>query len=69
MNKTIKIEGMSCDHCKMRVEKALSAVEGVSSAEVSLQDKQATVSLASPVQDDVLKNAVTEAGYDVVSID
>ena len=69
MNKTIKIEGMSCDHCKMRVEKALSAVEGVSSAEVSLQDKQATVSLAAPVQDDALKNAVTEAGYDVVSID
>ena len=53
----------------MRVEKALSAVEGVSSAEVSLQDKQATVSLAAPVQDDVLKNAVIEAGYDVVSID
>ena len=38
MKKTLKIEGMMCGHCKMRVEKALGAVDGVSSVEVNLED-------------------------------
>ena len=69
MNKTIKIEGMMCDHCKMRVEKALSGVAGVSSVAVDLAAKQAVVTLSAPVEDSALTAAVTEAGYEVTGIE
>ena len=61
---TIKIEGMMCKHCQAHVEKALLAVAGVESVEVSLENKCATVSgNADPV---LLKKAVVDAGYEVV---
>lgn len=63
MKKTIGIEGMSCNHCKMRVTKALSQVAGVTSVEVDLSKKTAVVELASDVPDDTLKKAVTDSGY------
>lgn len=66
MEKKIVIEGMSCGHCTARVEKALNALPGVS-ATVDLNTKTATVT--GEVSDDALKEAVTDAGYDVVSID
>ena len=50
------------------MEKALSALGGVTSAKADLEKKQATVTLAAPVSDQELKDAVTEAGYEVVSI-
>ena len=67
MTKTMVIEGMMCAHCQAHVEKALNALDGVS-ATVNLEAKTATVSLDAPVSDDVLKNAVVQAGYEVVSI-
>lgn len=67
MTKTMVIEGMMCAHCKAHVEKALNALDGVS-ASVNLEAKTAHVTLSAPVSDDVLKNAVTEAGYEVTSI-
>ena len=67
MTKTITINGMMCAHCVAHVEKALNAIDGVS-AQVSLENKNAVCTLAKDVSDDVLKNAVTEAGYEVVSI-
>lgn len=67
MTKTIKIEGMTCGHCQARVEKALNGLDGVE-ASVNLEEKIASVTLTKPVSDDVLKNTVTEAGYDVVEI-
>ena len=67
MTKTMVIEGMMCNHCKAHVEKALNALEGVSAA-VDLQAKTAQLTLSAPVSDETLKNAVTEAGYEVVSI-
>ncbi len=66
MKKVIKIEGMMCPRCQAHVEKALSAVEGVESVEVSLEEKSATVTLGADVSNEVLTNAVTDAGYDVV---
>lgn len=69
MKKIITINGMSCNHCKAAVEKALSDIDGVSGAKVDLKKKTATVSLGSEVTDDVLKNAVTEAGYEPVSVE
>ncbi|NLG92017.1 MAG: heavy metal translocating P-type ATPase [Clostridiales bacterium] len=67
MKKVMQINGMSCEHCKARVEKALNAIEGVE-AKVDLKQKNATVTLKAEVSDEVLKNAVSEAGYEVVSI-
>ena len=64
MKKVMKVEGMSCNHCKMSVEKALSALEGVKSAQVDLQKKTATVVLAQDVADEVLKKAVADAGFE-----
>ncbi len=64
--KTMKIEGMMCMHCKAHVEKALNAIDGVS-ATVDLENKCA--SITGDVSDDVLKNAVTDAGYTVISIE
>lgn len=68
VKKTMKINGMMCSHCTGMVTKVLNAIDGVS-AEVSLEDKCAYIELSKEVSDDVLKNAVTEAGYDVVSLD
>lgn len=69
MTKTVRIEGMMCGHCVAHVEKALAAVEGVNGVTVSLEEKNAKVELAAEVSDDVLKAAVTEAGYEVVGIE
>ena len=68
MTKTLNIEGMMCAHCVAHVEKALSALGGVTAAKADLEGKCATVTLAAPVSDQELKDAVTEAGYEVVSI-
>lgn len=67
MTKTMMIEGMMCKMCKAHVEKALNAIDGVS-AEVDLDAKSAAVTLTAEVSDEVLRNAVTEAGYEVISI-
>lgn len=67
MQKIISIEGMSCGHCVARVEKALNALEGVE-AKVDLEKKCAEIALAHPIDDAVLSKAVTDAGYEVVSI-
>lgn len=67
MTKKIIIEGMMCEHCTGRVEKALRAVSGVTDVVMSLEEKSATVT-ADGTGDNELKDAVTEAGYEVVSI-
>ena len=68
MKKTMIIEGMMCHHCTGRVEKALSALEGVAAVEMDLEGKSAAVTLEQDVADQVLIDTVTEAGYEVVSI-
>lgn len=67
MKKKLTVEGMMCPHCKMHVEKALAAVEGVKSVQVDLEKKQAEVELSSNVEDQILMEAVKEAGYEPVS--
>ena len=69
MKKTLKIEGMMCGHCEARVKKALEALDGVTSAEVSHEKGTAIVTLANDVPNDVLKKAVEEQDYTVMSID
>ena len=68
MTKVISIEGMMCNHCTGTVQKALEAVEGVKTVTMSLEQKNATVELASDVSDEVLTKAVVDAGYEVKGI-
>ena len=67
MNKEMKIEGMMCAHCQNRVSKALNDLPGVT-ATVDLENGSASVQADSSVSDEMLKKAVTDAGYTVVSI-
>ena len=60
----LKIEGMMCGHCKARVEKALKAVAGVETVDISREDKTATVTGSADAS--ALRQAVTDAGYQVV---
>ncbi len=66
MTKTGYVEGMMCAHCQAHVKKALDGVEGVEGVEVSLEDKKAVVELAKDVSDEVLMDAVKEAGYEAI---
>ncbi len=66
-NSTLKIQGMTCNHCVMRVAKALKAVPGVQDAQVDLQKAEALVTYdEAKVALDKLSFAVVEAGYKVV---
>jgi Cu+-exporting ATPase len=68
LKRVMKIEGMMCGHCTGTVSKVLNAIDGVS-AEVSLEDKCAYIELSANVSDDVLREAVVGAGYEVISIE
>lgn len=68
MTKVMTINGMMCAHCSGTVEKVLGALEGVTSAVVDLEAKTATVTMEQDVSDAVLTKAVTDAGYEVVSV-
>ena len=65
---TIKIEGMMCAHCAAAVTKALTAIDGVS-ANVSLEDKAAYVTLSKEVATEALTQAVVDAGYEVIGVE
>ncbi len=67
--KNIQIEGMTCNHCVMRVKKALEAVPGVKSADVALEGKKAEITLDREVENSLLTRAVEEAGYSVTGIE
>ena len=67
MTTTIKIQGMSCNHCKNRVETVLNALDGVQ-AVVNLEAQQVEITLQTPVDDALLLKTVTDAGYDAQGI-
>ena len=69
MEKTLKITGMMCGHCEATVKKALEALDGVQSAEVSHEKGTAVVSLTHDVADADLKTAVEARDYTVTGID
>ncbi len=66
MKKTLVIEGMMCGHCTGRVQKALEAVEGVKEVKMSLENKTAEVDAGDGVAEQALRDAVKEAGYEVI---
>lgn len=68
MTKTMKIEGMMCEHCEARVKKSLEAIDGVASAEVSHKAGTAIVTMDREIADQELKTAVEAQDYMVVEI-
>ena len=66
MEKTLKVEGMMCEHCEARVKKALEAVPGVESAVASHKDGTAVVTLSQDVPYETLKKAVEDQDYKVI---
>ena len=68
MVKTIYIEGMQCNHCKMTVEKALGELEEVTKVEVSLEDQKAVIELQKEIEDGKIKEAIANAGFEVTGI-
>ena len=69
MTKTMKIEGMMCAHCEANVKKALEALDGVASAQVSHESGTAVVTLNAEVADAALKEAVEAKDYKVTAIE
>ena len=65
--KTLRVDGMTCDHCKGWVEKAINEIDGAS-AKVNLKTKEAVVSMAREISDEELIAAVKKAGYRVVEV-
>lgn len=68
MKKTISIEGMVCGNCVKHVEEALHELSGVSGVDVSLENKNATVTVSEGVDNAVLEQAIVDAGYEVKGI-
>ena len=68
MKKIMYIDGMTCKHCKARVEKVLNELNGVT-ATVNLEEKTAVLEMDDNVDNDILKNTVEDAGYDVKNIE
>ena len=64
--KSIKIKGMSCQHCVMAVTRALSAIDGVKDVHVDLNKGMATYQEDKPVHSDAVRAAIRKEGYDVV---
>ncbi|MGD1819253.1 MAG: heavy-metal-associated domain-containing protein [Pleomorphochaeta sp.] len=62
----IKVDGMSCNHCKMRVEKVVKNIEFVEDASVSLENKEVSITFKPGKEGDVnlIKAAISDAGYD-----
>ena len=64
---TIKIKGMSCQHCVMAVHKALKEIEGLEDISINLEKGEASFQETKPVDINVIKEKIKKAGYEVVS--
>ncbi|MBE7038211.1 MAG: heavy-metal-associated domain-containing protein [Ruminococcaceae bacterium] len=68
MEKILNIEGMACNHCTSAVKECLEKIDGVKTANVSLEEKNAVVVLNKEIADKILKNAVENQGFTVTGI-
>jgi copper ion binding protein len=62
-----KVKGMTCGHCVSAVTEEVSAIEGVTDVKVDLASGVVTVSSAAPVDEQAVRDAVDEAGYELVA--
>lgn len=68
IKKVITIEGMMCEHCKMKVERDLSELNGVSKVKVNLKNKTATIYSTKSISNDDIKNSISKLDYKIVNI-
>lgn len=68
ITKIISIEGMHCEHCSKRVEEALKSVKGVKSIKVNIEAKNAEVALKYDIENDILKSAIEDIGFEVTDV-
>ena len=68
IKKVITIEGMMCEHCKMKVERALSELNGVSKVKVNLKNKTAIIYSTKSISNDDIKNSISKLNYKVINI-
>lgn len=61
-----EVRGMTCDHCKQAVAEAAKSVDGVRDVQVDLKAGKISVTFTRTVQDEAIKEAINEAGYEVV---
>lgn len=66
--KNVYIEGMSCNHCKMSVEKALKSIDGVENVAVKLDDKKASITSTKSINNDEIKKVIEDIGFEVKDI-
>ncbi|WP_323589877.1 heavy metal translocating P-type ATPase [Aliarcobacter butzleri] len=66
MEKILKVDGMTCGHCKARVEKVVTAIDGVDSVEVDLASKNVTVKMSKDISEQTLSDVIVDAGYEVI---
>ncbi|MDD3025897.1 MAG: heavy metal translocating P-type ATPase [Aliarcobacter skirrowii] len=66
MEIVLKVDGMTCGHCKARVEKVLNTIEEVSSVEVDLSSKNVKVTLSKDIDSKILEDAIVDAGYEII---
>ena len=64
----ISVKGMMCEHCEMHVKKALEAIDGITSATASHKDALVTIETSKSVDENLIKTAVTDAGYEYAGI-
>ncbi len=63
--KTIKVKGMSCEHCVMTVTKALNEIDGIENTTVDLSKKEASFDETRPIDMDIIKDKIEKTGFEV----
>jgi len=66
MTKVLKVDGMSCGHCSKKVETVLSTIDGIDSVKVELSTKDVTINMSKEVDEKVLVDTISKAGYEVI---
>lgn len=70
LNKMIvRVNNMSCNHCKNRVEEVLKNISGIENAEVNLDEKLANVEFFGAIDEEEIKEKINDAGYEFVGIE
>ena len=69
MIKKLQISGMTCGHCKMKVENTLNELEGIDSAEVDLIDGIAKLNTETELDSDFIAKTIEDAGYKLIAIE
>ena len=68
IKKVVTIEGMMCDHCKSKVERALLELDDISKVKVNLKNKSATIYSTKSINNEIIKNTISKLDYKVIAI-